>query len=49
MIDKGAKQPMFLWGFNGIPPFKKVFIIIKCNSMADVLRMNKKNKIVIVS
>ncbi|MEM5627171.1 hypothetical protein AAHB47_27655 [Bacillus wiedmannii] len=38
IIDKGAKQPIFLLFFNITPPFKLSFTTIKCRSMADVLR-----------
>ncbi|MGE1106633.1 hypothetical protein ACQJ2X_11370 [Bacillus wiedmannii] len=38
MIDKGAKQPIFFCFFNTTPPFKLSFTIIKCRSMADVLK-----------
>ncbi|MCP1162207.1 hypothetical protein NKS31_04185 [Bacillus sp. 1813sda1] len=38
MIDKGAKQPIFFLFFNTTPPFKLSFTIIKCRSMADVLK-----------
>ncbi|WP_428845997.1 hypothetical protein [Bacillus paramycoides] len=38
IIDKGAKQPIFFLFFNTTPPFKLSFTIIKCRSMADVLK-----------
>ncbi|KZD49644.1 hypothetical protein B4084_1758 [Bacillus cereus] len=38
MIDKGAKQPIFFLFFNTTPPFKLSFTIIKCRSMAGVLK-----------
>ncbi|MGG3728647.1 hypothetical protein ABET23_17430 [Bacillus wiedmannii] len=38
MIDKGAKQPILFCFFNTTPPFKLSFTIIKCRSMADVLK-----------
>nr|WP_306472151.1 hypothetical protein [Bacillus wiedmannii] len=48
MIDKGAKQPIFFCFFNTPPPFKLSFTIIKCRSMADVLKKKEMLKIKIV-
>nr|WP_306472527.1 hypothetical protein [Bacillus wiedmannii] len=48
IIDKGAKQPIFLLFFNIPPPFKLSFTTIKCRSMADVLKKKEMLKIKIV-